>query len=95
MIVNGKNYDLDEIMKSVDLSANGMNKVGSFYLTNREMEILDRNYIDYRSSSSLKDLMMKIQGILEDEEVDPDDGDDLDYVLESISERDYYENTRK
>ncbi len=72
-----------------------MNKIGSFYLTNREIEILDRNFIDYRSCNSLKDLMIRIQDVLEDESIDPDDGDDLDYVLEMISERDYYQNTNK
>lgn len=95
MIVNSKEYDMDELMKQIDLSSNQMNKIGSFYLTNQEMEILDRNFIEYRTCNSLKDLMMKIQTILEDEELDPDDGDDLDYVLEMISERDYYQNTRK
>jgi hypothetical protein len=39
--------------------------------------------------------MIRIQDILESESLDPDDGDDLDYVLESISERDYYQNTTK
>ena len=95
MIVNGKEYDMDDLIKQIDLSSHQMNKIGSFYLTNQEMEILDRNFIDYRTCNSLKDLIMKIQAILEDEEIDSDDGDDLDYVLEMISERDYYQNTKK
>ncbi len=95
MIVNGKKYDIEDLMKHIDLSSSQMNKIGSFYLTNREIEILDRNFIDYRSCNSLKDLMIRIQDVLEDESIDPDDGDDLDYVLEMISERDYYQNTNK
>lgn len=95
MIVNGKKYDIEDLMKHIDLSSSQMNKIGSFYLTNREIEILDRNFIEYRSCNSLKDLMIRIQGVLEDESIDPDDGDDLDYVLEMISERDYYQNTNK
>ena len=95
MIVNGKEYNMDDLMKHIDLNSHQMNKIGSFYLTNQEMEILDRNFIEYRTCNSLKDLMMKLQAILEDEELDPDDGDDLDYVLETISERDYYQNTKK
>ena len=93
MIVNGKKYDIEDLMKHIDLSSSQMNKIGSFYLTNREIEILDRNFIDYRSCNSLKDLMIRIQDVLEDESIDPDDGDDLDCVLEMISERDYYQNT--
>lgn len=95
MIVNGKKYEIEDLMKSIDLNANSMNKIGSFYLTNKEMEILDRNFIEYRSCNSLKDLMIRIRDVLEDESLDPDDGDDLDFVLDSISERDYYQNTNK
>lgn len=95
MIVNGKKYDVDDLIKSIDFNKNSMQKVGTFYLTNREIEILDRNFIDYHTCNSLKDLMLRIQVVLEDESLDPDDGDDLDYVLEMISERDYYQNTNK
>ena len=95
MIVNGKEFDINELMKTIDTSANEFQNIGSIMLTNREIEILNRNLIDYKSCSSLKQLMIKIQNILEDEDLDPDDGDDLDYVLEQISERDYYENVKK
>ena len=95
MIVNGKKFEIEDLMKSIDLNANSMNKIGSFYLTNKEMEILDRNFIEYRCCNSLKDLMIRIRDVLEDESLDPDDGDDLDFVLDSIAERDYYQNTNK
>lgn len=95
MIVNGKEYNVDDLVKSLDLKSNSFRNIGNFLLTEREIGILERNFIDYRTSSSLKDLMMKIQAILEDEEIDVDDALDLDYVLEQISERDYYENTNK
>ena len=95
MKVNGKEYDINELMKNLDISSNNYQNVGSFMLTNREIEILDRNFIDYKTCASLRDLMVKIQNILEDEDLDSDDGDDLDYVLEQISERNYYENVKK
>ena len=95
MIVNGKKYEIEDLMKSIDFNTNSMNKIGSFYLTNKEIEILDRNFIEYRSCNSLKDLMIRIRDVLEDESLDPDDGDDLDFVLDSIAERDYYQNTNK
>lgn len=95
MIVNGKEYNIDELVKSIDTSKMNMVKVGSFYLTKEEIGILERNYIDYENATSLKDLMMKIQNVIEDDGIDPDDGDELDYVLETISERDYYQNTQK
>lgn len=95
MIANGKEYNINELMKNIDTKSNQLNKIGSFYLTNREIEILERNFIDYQTCTSLKDLIFKIQDILEDESLDRDDGDDLDYVLENISERDYYQNANK
>jgi hypothetical protein len=95
MIVNGREYNVDELMKSIDLNAHKFQTFNNIMLTQREIEILDRNFIDYRTATSLKDLMIKIQDILEDEDLDGDDADDLEYVLEQISERDYYENTNK
>lgn len=95
MIVNGKEFDIENLVNSIDTTSNSLKKVGTFWLTNREIEILDRNFIDYHTCSSLKDLMFMIQNVLDDESLDPDDGDELDYVLESISERDYYQNTNK
>ncbi len=95
MIVNGKEYNVNELMKDVDTKSNHLNKIGTFYLTNKEIEILDRNFIDYQICTSLNDLMFKIQNILDDEALDPDDGDELDYVLENISERNYYQNVNK
>lgn len=95
MIVNGKKYDINELMKQINFNAKKMIKIGTFYLTNEEIEILDRNFIDYKNASSLKDLIMLIQKVLEEECLDTDQGDDLDYVLEQISDRDYYQNTQK
>ena len=95
MQVNGREYNMDELMKTIDLESHQMQKIGSFYLTNQEIEILDRNFIDYRLCNSLKDLIMKVQTILDEEDIDRDDADELEYVLEMISERDYYQNTRK
>lgn len=95
MIVNGKNFDLNELMKNIDTTSNELQKIGNFMLTKREIEILERNFIDYKTCSSLRDLMMKIQYELENEDLDSDSGDELDFVLEQISERDYYTNINK
>lgn len=95
MIVNGKKYEIADLIKNLDLKSNMLQKAGDILLTGREIDILNKNYIDYKSCKNLKDLMMKIEFVLDDEELDSDDADELEYVLEVISERDYYENTRK
>ena len=95
MIVNGKKYEIDDLIKNLDLKSNMLQKAGDILLTGKEIDILNKNYIDYKSCKNLKDLMIKIEYVLDDEELDSDDADELEYVLEVISERDYYENTRK
>lgn len=95
MIVNGKKYDMESLLKYIDFNAHSFKKVGNLMLTFKEIDILERYYIDYARASSLKDLMIKIREVIEDEEYDEDCIDELDYVLDAISERDYYENTNK
>lgn len=92
MIVNGKEYKIEDLVKSMDFKSNAFSNKSRLMLTNLEIGILERNMVDYQSSSSLKDLMIKIENILDDESLDADDADDLEYVLKEISERDYYES---
>lgn len=94
MIVNGKDYNIDEFIEHMDFNAHSFKKTAyGLMLTNEEIAILRYNQIDYQTAKSLKDLMIKIQEVFDDETMDSDDLDDLEYVLETISERDYYENT--
>ncbi len=92
MIVNGKEYNLETLVKSMDFKANTFSDKSKLMLTNMEIGILERNMVDYQTCSSLKDLMIRIENILDDESLDADDADDLEYVLRQISERDYYES---
>lgn len=95
MKVNGKTYNIEDLLKSIDTKSNEFTKVGNLMLTKKEMEILDLNHIEYQTSSSLRDLMMKINFLLEDEELSEYDADSLEFILDSISERAYYEETKK
>lgn len=96
MIVNGKEYKIEDLMESLDLRAHSFTKCeNGLMLTNSEIDILTRNSIDYNKAKSLKDLILLIENIIDDENLDADDQDELDYVLREISERDYYENGPK
>ncbi len=95
MIVNGKKYNIESLLKSIDFNNNEFEKIGNLMLTKKEIEILNKYSIQYQSSSSLRDLMMKISFLIDEEELDTDDSNDLEYVLDSISERAYYEETLK
>ena len=62
----------------------------NLYLTKKDIEILDRYKIDYMNSNSIRDLMIKIENL-----EDLEDYEELDILLNSLNERNYYENTKK
>ena len=84
-------YDLDSIINEMDFNGNSLNNVNGLLLTNKEIEVLNRFNIDYKKCISLKEVIFLIEEIL-DEEVD---ASDLEQISQSISERDYYQNTNK
>ena len=83
-------YDIDSIIDDLDFKSNSINDMNGLLLTNKEIEALERYDIDYKSCSSLKDIIYMIEDILSEEEIE-----ELDLISQSISERDYYLNTNK
>lgn len=85
-------YDIDSIIDTIDFNKNKMNDLGhSIFLTNFEIEVLDKYGINYKNSNSLKSIIFQIEEILnEDSSLE-----DLDIISNSIAERDYYLNTNK
>ena len=85
---------MDEIIDIDDIINNHMlNKVGSVNLTNYQIEVLKKYNIDISSSKDLKDIMIKIETIINT--LDDDEYLELDNIYQDISERNYYENTNK
>lgn len=84
-------YDLDKIINEMDFVGNSLNNINGLLLTNKEIEILDRYNIDYKKCISLKEVIYLIEDTLDLEE----DSEDLELISQSISERDYYQNTNK
>jgi len=84
---------MDEYIKEVgdNLEFSFLKDVGNgIFLSNREMEVLDRYNIDYKNKSSLKSILLEIEAILSEEEIE-----ELDLISESIAERVYYNYTNK
>lgn len=90
MFVNGKKYDIDDLMSSIKFDDKYLKKCGNIMLTDYEISVLERYHIDYKSSTSLNDLRMKIEYYLEDDEFN-----DLECVLDQITERSYYQDINK
>ena len=81
---------LDDIIKEAHESLK-LNKINDkLYLTNKQIEVLERYDIDYHTS--IEELMFKLDEILNES-----DGEytDLEEVSNSISEFNYYHNTNK
>lgn len=86
------NEKINNILNNIDFENNKLIKINNnLYLTNNQIDILKRYNIEYETSNSLRDLMIKIEDILDYEEDIPE----LEELLDKLSERNYYEFTNK
>lgn len=86
MFIGGNmNEEIDQIIKN-----NTINYIGNLVLNNHEISILDRYNINYKNCSDMKELMFILEEYLNDIE-----SDEIEDILMSISERDYYKNSNK
>ena len=84
-------FDIDKINSEINFDDNfiGYNK-NDIILSNKEMEVLKRNEIDYENIDTISRLLTEIDEVLLD-----NDDEELESVSLSISERNYYVNTNK
>lgn len=86
------NEEIKNILNNLDFEYNKLIKINNnLYLTNNQISTLKKYNIDYITSNSIRDLMIKIEDILNYEE----DVEELEILLDTLSERQYYENTNK
>lgn len=87
-------YNIEKLVGEIDFSLGKLNYISDTYaLTNREIEVLNKYDIDYKSCVSLKDVLNRIEEVFYTD--DDLELDDLEEVSLSIAERDYYQNTNK
>ena len=83
--------EIEKIANNLDFTSNSLVLCSNgLYLTNYEIEILNKYHIPFNNLISYKEIIFRVEDILDDEELD-----DLESVSKSISERDYYNNTNK
>lgn len=87
-----KEFDIDSLIGQIDFEANKFNNINGLMLTNREVEVLERYNINYKSCTTLKEIIFQIEDLIQDMDIVEED---LDYISGTISERDYYQNTNK
>ena len=86
------NEEINNILKSIDFDNNKLIKINkNLMLTNNQISTLKKYNIDYENSNSIRDLMIKIEDILDYEE----EIEELAILLDNLSERQYYEETNK
>lgn len=85
-------YNIDEIANNLDFTSNSLKECGNgLFLTNFEIEVLNKYKIDFNKYNTLKSILLEIEEILNYE----DYYDDLDQISKTIAERDYYLNSNK
>ena len=86
-------YDIDQLVGQLDFSSNELQVIGkNIMLTNHEIEVLERYKIEYTRCNSLKEILFEVEDMISDmDDVD----EELEAISQSISERDYYQNTNK
>ena len=86
-----KDYNLNDLLNNIDFESNRLVKINNkLYLTNYQIEILNKYNIDYKSLGNLSSIIYVDEEILEE-----DDYEDLDEIIRELAERNYYENTNK
>ena len=86
-----KDYNLNELLNNIDFESNRLVKINNkLYLTNYQIEILNKYNIDYKSLGNLSSIIYVAEEILEEDEYE-----DLDEIIRELAERNYYENTNK
>ena len=64
-------------------------------LDDYEISVLKKYNIDISNCQSLREITLLVERFMDNYELDSEELDELDYVLEKIQERNYYENTNK
>ena len=86
-----KDYNLNDLLNNIDFESNRLVKINNkLYLTNYQIEILNKYNIDYKSLGNLSSIIYVAEEILEE-----DDYEDLDEIIRELAERNYYENMNK
>ena len=76
--------ELNNVSRDMHKNYNGI------YLTDSEVNILKSNGFDVNKYSNIKELMFDLEEAIEENE-----SDELDMILSSIAEFNYYHNTNK
>ena len=64
-------------------------------LDDYEINVLKKYNIDIRNCNNLREVTLLVEHFMDNYELDSEELDELDYILEKLQERNYYQNTNK
>lgn len=68
--------------------------IGDIYLNDNQIAVLEKYKINYKNCNSLQELIYELENYINDNYY-TSDIEDLDWVSQSLSEFNYYNNTNK
>lgn len=60
-----------------------------------EIGVLKKYNIDISNCNNLREVTLLVEHFMDNYELDSEELDELDYILEKLQERNYYQNTNK
>lgn len=94
MKINNEEISLEELVKEINPRANMLKDCGNgIYLSNDQIEVLKLYGFSYQNYSNIKSLIFDIEEYIN--ENSEQELEDLECVANSLSEFDYYHNTKK
>ena len=60
-----------------------------------EINVLKKYNIDISNCNNLREVTLLVEHFMDNYELDSEELDELDYILEKLQERNYYQNTNK
>lgn len=92
MLINGKEVNINELTNEILNDKSMLKQRGNgIYLSDNDIEVLNKYNINYQSYVSLNSLIFDIEQILNEDT----DLNDLDEISRKLSELNYYNNTNK
>ena len=64
-------------------------------LDDYEISVLKKYNIDISNCNNLREVTLLVEHCMDNYELDSEELDELDYILEKLQERNYYQNTNK
>ena len=90
-----EDFDISEL-KNTNYEKGLLKRINKLFITDNEIATLEKYHINVNDVKDFKEMLAIIRHLLDQVEDDDDETlDELNYLYDTFSERDYYFNTNK